>query len=290
MNALEMTDNELYEMGLKVLTNKLGASEVPRFIRQCQPGKGNYSVDRHKLLADQPDIDTIVKQIQDGRSAWEAEERARAKRFAMPQSEIRKMTDIEIYEIGNQVLINKLGGAGLIGFIQICQELNGGSPRGLIKNREEAKEYIKLYTASLTFNPKIVEDYIKRGNAYGYIGEHDKAIADYDEAIKLKPEYAKAYCRRGNAYCKKREYDKAIRDYNEVIKHEPDYAEAYRARGAAWLHLKEWERARADLTFARNAGVDIVALFHKGYGSIEAFEKKNGVQLPKDIGAILTQQ
>ena len=149
MNVLEMTDSELYEMGIKSLTDKLGASEVPRFIQQCKPGKGDYSVDRHKLLADQPDIDTIAKRIQDRRKAREAEERARAKRFAMPQSEIRKMTDIEIYEIGNQVLINKLGVTGLIGFIQICQELNGGHPRGLIKNREEAKEYIKLYTASL---------------------------------------------------------------------------------------------------------------------------------------------
>ena len=290
MNALEMTDNELYEMGLKVLTDKLGASEVPRFIRQCQPGKGNYSVDRHKLLADQPDIDTIVKQIQDGRSAREAEERARAKRFAMPQSEIRKMTDIEVCEIGNQVLINKLGGAGSIGFIQICQELNGGHPRGLIKNREEAKEYIKLYTASLTFNPKIVEDYIKRGNAYSYIGEYDKAIADYDQAIKLKPHYAKAYYHRGVAYCKKREYDKAIKDYNAVIKREPDYAEAYSARGEAWLHLKEWERARADLTFARSKDFNIVASFRKDYENVADFELKNGVQLPEDIRAMLTQQ
>ena len=66
MNVLEMTDSELYEMGLKVLTDKLGASEVPRFIRQCKPGKGDYSVDRHKLLGSQQDIDIIVKRIQDG--------------------------------------------------------------------------------------------------------------------------------------------------------------------------------------------------------------------------------
>lgn len=290
MNALEMTENELYEMGLKVLTDKLGASAVPRFIQQCQPGKGNYSVDRHKLLANQPDIDTIVKRIQDRRAAREAEERARAKRFAMPQSEIRKMTNIEIYEIGNQVLINKLGADGLIGFIQICQELNGGYTRGLIKSREEAKEYIKLYTASLTFNPKMVEDYIRRGNAYSYIGEYDKAIADYDQAIKLKPNYAKAYYHRGVAYGEKREYNKAIKDYNEVIKREPYYAEAYSARGGVWLHLKEWEKAKSDLTVARNAGVDIVALFHNGYESVEDFEEKNGVQVPEELAAMLKQQ
>lgn len=105
MDILEMTDLELYEMGINVLSEKLGASEVPRFIRQCQPGKGDYSVDRHKLLANQPDIDTIVKRIQDRRTARKAEERTRAKRFSAPQSEIRKMRDIEIYEIESRVLV-----------------------------------------------------------------------------------------------------------------------------------------------------------------------------------------
>ena len=247
MNALEMTDNELYEMGIKVLTDKLGASEVPRFIRQCKPGKGNYSVDRHKL-ADQPDIDTVVKRIQDRRIAREAEERARAKRFAASQSEIRKMTDIEISEIGNQVLINKLGIAGLMRFIGQCQELNGGYTRGLIKNREEAKEYIKLYTASLTFNPKIVEDYISRGNAYSYIGEHDKAIADYNEAIRLKPNYAKAYYNRGNAYRDKVNFDKAIVDYTKVIELNPDYVDAYYNRGKLYDEVDEYNKAIEDFS------------------------------------------
>ncbi len=248
MNALEMTDSELYEIGIKILTHKLGASEVPRFTRQCKPGKGDYSVDRHKLLADQPDIDTIAKRIQNRRAARESEERARAKRFAAPKNEIRKMTDIEIYEIGNQVLINKLGVPGLIGFIQICQELNGGYTRGLIKSREEAKEYIKLYTASLTLNPKIVEDYIKRGNAYSYIGQHDKAIADYDQAIKLKPHYAKAYYSRGNAYRDEVDFNKAIRDYTKAIELKPDYAEVYYNRGKLYNEVDECDRAIEDFS------------------------------------------
>ena len=287
MNVLEMTDSELYEMGIKVLTEKLGISEVPRFVRQCRPGKGDYSVDRHQLLGNQEDIGTIVKRIQNRRTAREAEERARAKRFAMPQSEIQKMTDIEVYEIGSQVLVNELGAAGSMRFIGQCQELNGGYPRDLIENREEAKKYIKLYTASLILNPKIVEDYIKRGNAYCYVGEYDKAIADYDEAIRLRPHYAKAYCSRGNAYRDKVDFDKAIADYTKVIEFNVDYAEAYSNRGEVWLHMKEWEKARADLTFAKNAGVDIVALFHNDYESVEDFEQKNDVQLPEDLAMML---
>ena len=290
MNVLEMTDSELYEMGIKILTDKLGASEMPRFIRQCKPGKGNYSVDRHKLLANQSDIDTIVKRIQDRRTAREAEERARAEGFTAPQSEIRKMPDIEIYEIGSRVLVNKLGAAGSMQFIGLCQEINGGYSRERIENTEEAEEFIKLYTAGLTLYPKMVEGYIKRGNAYSYVGKHDKAIADYSDAIKLKPNYAKSYYKRGNAYRDKVDFDKAIADYTKAIELNPDYAEVYGARGEAWLHLKEWGKARADLASARNRDFDIIASFRKQYKNVVDFEQKNNIQLPEDIAAMLRQQ
>ena len=246
MNVLEMTDSELYEIGLKVLTDKLGASGAPRFILQCQPGKENYSVDRHKLLADQPDIDTIAERIRQRRAARAEEARERGRRFASPQSEIQKMTDLEIYEIGSQILIDKLGVAGLMAFIGHCQELNGGPSRDLIRNKEEAKENIKFYTASLILNPRIIEDYIKRGNAYSYIGAYDTAIADYDKAVKLKPNYAKAYYKRGETYCKRGEYNKAIADYNAVIKLDPEHVEAYHRRSEAQRHLKERNTAEVD--------------------------------------------
>ena len=251
MNILEMTNTEIYELGMKALISKIGAAKAQWFIRQCQPGTGDYSVDRHQLLANLPDIDTIAKHIQERQSTREAEERARARRFAANQSEIQKMTDLEIYEIGSRVLTKTLGAAGAMEFLRQCHELNGGYPLDRIENREEAEENIKLYTASLRLNPKIVEDYIRRGNAYSYIGEHAKAIADYNSAIELKPEYPKAYYRRGLAYAKNAEYTKAIADYNEVIQRDPKHADAYRSRGEAWQHLKEQEKANTDLTVAK---------------------------------------
>ena len=246
MDTLEMTDSELYEMGFKVLTDKLGASEVPRFIRQCQPGTGDYSVDRHKLLANEPDIETIVKRIQDRQPIREAEERARAKRFAAPQSEIRKMTDLEVFEIGNQILIDRLGIDGFIRLTWHCQELNGGHPRDLIENEKDAEERIKLYTAGLTLNPRTVETYIRRGNAYSYIREYDKAIADYSEAINLKPHYAKAYYLRGVVYGKEGEYDKAVKDFSKAIALDPTFTEAYAKRALTYSHLGEFELAVQD--------------------------------------------
>ena len=163
-------------------------------------------------------------------------------------------------------------------------------PRHLIENTEDAEGYIKLYTATLTLNPKMVEDYMKRGNAYSYIGEHDKAIADYSEAIKLKPNYAKAYYNRGNVYRDKVDFDKAIADYTKAVELNPDYAEVYGARGEAWLHLKEWGKAKADLTFARNRDFDIIASFRKQHENVVDFEQKNNIQLPEDVAAMLKPQ
>ena len=58
-------------------------------------------------------------------------------------------------------------------------------------------------------------------------GEYDKAIADYDEALKLDPKNALAYDSRGVAWYRKGEYDKAIADYGEAIKLDPKNAIAY---------------------------------------------------------------
>ena len=231
MNILEMTDKELYELGQKALADKLGADQVERFIRQCKPGEGDYSVDRHKLLANQENIDTIVERIRRREVERKEVERKRAERFAAPQSEIPKMTDIEIFEIGVKVLVDKLGVAGYWGFFQQCQEINRGYPIEHIQNKEDAQKEIALYTAGITLNPRIVEDYIKRGNAYSYIGEYDKAIADYSEAIKLKPDYAEAYSKRAKAHLKKVDFDRSIEDYTNAIELNPQDVDAYYTRG-----------------------------------------------------------
>ena len=95
---------------------------------------------------------------------------------------------------------------------------------------------------------------------------------------------------RGVAYRMKGEPGKAIENYSFAIKLKSDYADAYAARGEAWLHLNEWEKAKADLTQAKNLGMDIVAAFHYDYESIADYEQKNDLQLPEEIGAMLKQQ
>src|SRR5215467_5168656 len=73
---------------------------------------------------------------------------------------------------------------------------------------------------------KLAEAFNNRGVAYDKNGEYDRAILDYDQAIKLKPS-AEGYFNRGNAHLVKGHYDHAIDDYNQAIKLKADFAAAF---------------------------------------------------------------
>ena len=56
---------------------------------------------------------------------------------------------------------------------------------------------------------------------YGKKGDHDKAIADFTEAIRLNPNDAEAYYSRGCEYFEKGDHDRAIADFTEAIRLNP---------------------------------------------------------------------
>jgi tetratricopeptide (TPR) repeat protein len=93
---------------------------------------------------------------------------------------------------------------------------------------------------------------IERGNAYAQMGQTDRAIRDYDHAIKLDPHDITALWRaapflgRGNLYAKTGQYDRAIQDYDEAIRLSPNDALAFSARGDAFRALGQQDRAVRD--------------------------------------------
>ena len=153
----------------------------------------------------------------------------------------------------------------------------------------EFEAAIADFNKAIDLNPEDARGYNGRGVAYGKIGEFEAAIADFNKAIDLAPEDAGAYNNRGLAYRSKGEFNAAIQDYNKAIEVNPEHASAYYNKGEAWLHLKEWEKAKADLTTAKEMGNDIIESFQNDYESVEDFEAKNKVKMPKDIAALFLQ-
>ncbi|WP_245284248.1 tetratricopeptide repeat protein [Bradyrhizobium sp. WSM2254] len=103
------------------------------------------------------------------------------------------------------------------------------------------------FDKALRLNPKLASSYSNRGRAWAMKGDYDKAIPDMNESIRLNPKDAVAYQNRGTVFYHKGDYDKAIADWNESIRLNPREATAYSGRGSAWMGKRDYDRAIVDL-------------------------------------------
>lgn len=105
---------------------------------------------------------------------------------------------------------------------------------------------ITLWTHEIRAWPNSEVGYYNRGNAYITLGQTDKAIQDFSQAIELYPQHLDAYNNRGGAYLSLGNYTHAIEDFNVVIDIKPDDADLYNNRGNAYFGLNDFTRAIKD--------------------------------------------
>jgi tetratricopeptide (TPR) repeat protein len=98
--------------------------------------------------------------------------------------------------------------------------------------------------------PMSAFDYVKRGTAYLNDGEYDKALADFDKAIRLDPKLHQAYEQRGNVYGEMKNWDLALADYEKAVALKPDCASVYSNRAAVLLIKKDYDKALIDINKA----------------------------------------
>ena len=78
----------------------------------------------------------------------------------------------------------------------------------------------------------------------------------FDKAIEHNQNFAEAYYKRGLVYLDLKQYDKAIEDFNQAIKLGSSHAaEAYYNRGVAYLHRERYDKAIHAETYY-NCGVE----------------------------------
>ena len=102
------------------------------------------------------------------------------------------------------------------------------------------------FNEALRLDPTFVKSFNSRGNAWRGKGDLDNAIADYNAAIRLDPGFSFPYNGRASAFLNKGDFDRAIDDYSQVIKLDPSLAAPYSNRALAWRNKGEFDRALAD--------------------------------------------
>ncbi len=110
---------------------------------------------------------------------------------------------------------------------------------------------IAQYDQALRVDPNHVDAYYNRGSVYFHMGDFDRAIAEVDQVLRLNPGDIDAYYLRGLGYFNIGETDRAIADFDQVLHLDPSHAEAYYDRGRAYHHKKEYDRADADFEQAK---------------------------------------
>jgi len=106
---------------------------------------------------------------------------------------------------------------------------------------------ISDYDAAIRLDPKTPNAFHNRGSAWANKGEPDRAIADYDTAIRLSPKEASAYSGRAVEWMVKGEYARAAADFDTAIRLDPKSANAFLGRGRVRFYSGDFQRAASDL-------------------------------------------
>jgi len=103
--------------------------------------------------------------------------------------------------------------------------------------------------------------YNNRGVSLRSSGDIDRAMEDYDRALRLLPDYYVALNNRGVALMSKGELDRAVVDFDRAIQLKADYVGAYYNRAKALGRKGLYDRAIADYDFVIKADPKNPTLF-----------------------------
>ena len=117
------------------------------------------------------------------------------------------------------------------------------------------------FNEALKIAPKLYFALMSRGNVYSQKQRFDEAIADYDRAIALKPDQFLIYFNRGIAFGRRGDFVKALLDFDEAIRLNPQDALSYSSRADVFYLQRDFERAARD--YAQTVKLD-VSLAHAG--------------------------
>ena len=114
----------------------------------------------------------------------------------------------------------------------------------------EHQKAIIEYNEAIKLNASNGLAFYHRAKSLEAVGNIDAAIRDYDRMISLKTNLVTAFYNRGTLYLEKEDYLSAISDFDRSIAIDATRANSYYNRGLAHYNLKNLDRAQDDFSQA----------------------------------------
>ena len=189
--------------------------------------------------------DDFEKRERASKQLWEAGQVAEA-----PLKEALKSDDAEVQRRSREVLDKFKWGiypdtpAKLAEMIQRYQAGADATVKGAIVQEllDAGKDGRAAFARISTAEDKKVLDLVRASASVAFFNrgatrsnkkDYDRAIQDYDEAIRLDPKFKIAFNNRGVACNNKKDFDRAIKDFDEALRLDPTFAAALNNK--AWL-------------------------------------------------------
>jgi tetratricopeptide (TPR) repeat protein len=116
----------------------------------------------------------------------------------------------------------------------------------LYKKRDYDKA-LSEYNQAIRMNPESVEAYFWRGRAFIKTGRYNEATVDFMKATELNPRYAEAYNNLGWLFGRRKKYDESIYYLDRAIKLAPEGGWAYFYRGRMYSKKGDKQSALKDI-------------------------------------------
>ncbi|MGB8657810.1 MAG: tetratricopeptide repeat protein [Candidatus Zixiibacteriota bacterium] len=107
---------------------------------------------------------------------------------------------------------------------------------------------------SCTSREKQAEKHFRAGFEYQDRGNLDKAIEEYQQALRLKADYLEVYMNMGTVYLEKKDYDQAIQQFKRVVELSYYYGKAHYDLGMVYLYQGDKEKAEEELKALKSMG------------------------------------
>jgi len=122
---------------------------------------------------------------------------------------------------------------------------------------------IEDFNQAIRLDPENAWAFANRGNAYFNTRQPERALQDYDQALKLNPAgYATLFYGRGAIYSGMGDPERAIAEFDQAIRLQPEFPEAFNNRGIAWFDTGQYSRAIDDYGQALHFRPDYPSALH----------------------------